>query len=260
MGELVAQEIEAATGERVDRRFYLAGSYICQQAIVGGRIDAYVEYTGTALTAILKESPRNDPKAVYDAVRSACLARDGVSVLGPLGFENTFAILMRREQAGQLGIRTISDLSRHQSTLRGGFGPEFMSRPDGYPGLVKAYGLTFGPPPREMDRNLLYSALSLGSVDVAAGDSTDGRIATLDLVQLIDDRRYFPPYEAVPFAREETLQRHPALRAALDALSGAIDAATMQRLNAEVDGQKKDPAKLAREFLRSKGLIKRTKS
>ena len=126
-----------------------------------------------------------------------------------------------------------------------------MNRPDGYKGLVRAYGLDFAHEPREMDRNLLYQALAQGSIDLAAGDSTDGRIPTLDLVILEDDRRYFPPYEAVPLARVETLERHPGLADALNALAGKIDAGTMQRLNHEVDGKHRDPGLVAREFLES---------
>ncbi len=152
---------------------------------------------------------------------------------------------MRREQAERLGIRTISDLSRHLDVIRAGFGPEFMNRPDGYPGLVEAYGLEFAHAPREMDRNLLYQAVAQGSIDLAAGDSTDGRIATLDLVQLEDDRRYFPPYEAVPLVREATLRRFPALAEALNRLAGKIDARTMRRLNHEVDGLHRDPEEVA---------------
>lgn len=255
LGHMLADLVEAETGLHVDRRLNLGGTLVCYNATVGGGLDAYVEYTGTALTTILKEPPINDPETVLAKVRALCLERDGVRVLDPLGFENTFAILMRREQAERLGIRAISDLRAHQGTLRSGFGPEFMNRPDGFPGLVRAYGLQFARAPREMDRNLLYEAVARGTIDVAAGDSTDGRIAGLDLIILEDDRRYFPPYQSVPLARLATLQRFPGLADALNRLAGRIDAATMRRLNFEVDGRGRRADEVAREFLESEGLL-----
>jgi glycine betaine/choline ABC-type transport system substrate-binding protein len=256
LGHMLADLVEAETGLPVDRRFNLGGTLVCFNALKGGGLDAYVEYTGTALTTLLKEPPDNDPRRVRDRVRSVLGERDGITVLDPLGFENTFAILARKDDAARLGLKTISDAAQAAATLRPGFGPEFMNRPDGYPGLVKAYGLNFSTPPREMDRNLLYQALARRSIDLAAGDSTDGRIAALNLVVLDDDRRYFPPYEAVPLVRLETLARHPRLRAALDRLAGRIDAATMRGLNQQVDGEHRDAAEVAREFLRSRGLLR----
>jgi osmoprotectant transport system substrate-binding protein/osmoprotectant transport system permease protein len=255
LGHMLADLVEAHTPLTADRRLNLGGSLICFNALKRGGLDAYVEYTGTALTTILKQPPDNDPALVRERV-TVLMARDGIDALKPLGFENTFAILMRRKQAEELGIRKISDLARHAGTLRAGFGPEFMNRPDGYPGLVNAYGLNLAIAPREMDRNLLYGAIAQGTLDVAAGDSTDGRVASLDLVQLEDDRRFFPPYEAVVLARSEILDRYPRLEAALLKLSGRINAATMRRLNNEVDGKKRDPAEVAREFLESAGLLK----
>ena len=254
LGQMLADLVEAHTPLKADRRLNLGGSLICFNALKQGGLDAYVEYTGTALTTILKQPPENDPEAVRRKV-GEFLAKDGITALPPLGFENTFAILMRREQAQALGIETISGLARHAETLRAGFGPEFMNRPDGYPGLVKAYGLDFAIGPREMDRNLLYQAVAQGSLDVAAGDSTDGRVAALDLVQLEDDRRYFPPYEAVALVRSEAIEKHPKLREALGRLGGKIDAATMRRLNHEVDGLKRDPGVVAREFLEASHLL-----
>lgn len=255
LGHMLADLVEAHTDLKVDRRLNMGGTLVCYNALAGGGLDAYVEYTGTALTTILKEPPRTDPDGVRARVGEALLRRDKVEALPPLGFENTFALLMRREQAERLGIRTISDLVPHLDAIRPGFGPEFMSRPDGYPGLVKAYDLRFGHAPVAMDRNLLYQAVARGSLDLAAGDSTDGRVAALDLVQLRDDRRYFPPYEAVPLVRRATLDRHPTLRAALGRLSGKIDAATMRDLNHQVDGLRRNPEQVAREFLGRQGLL-----
>lgn len=255
LGHMLADLVEAHTGFKVDRRFNLGGTLVCYNALRQGGLDAYVEYTGTALTTILKDPPQNDPGRVLQRVRAVLADRDKIACLDPFGFENTFAILMRREQAESLGIRTISDLRRHTATIRPGFGPEFMNRPDGYPGLIKAYDLNFAIAPREMDRNLLYQAVAQGSLDLAAGDSTDGRISAFDLVSLKDDRRYFPPYEAVTLVRAETLQKDSRLRKTLDQLAGQIDAPTMRRLNQEVDVKRRDPAEVAREFLRSKRLV-----
>jgi osmoprotectant transport system permease protein len=255
LGHMLADLVEAETPLKVDRQFNLGGTLVCFNALKRGGLDAYVEYTGTALTTILHEPPHNDPAGVFERVRSELARRDQVRCLDPLGFENTFALLMRKEQAERLGIRTISELKRHQAEVRGGFGPEFMNRPDGYPGLIRAYGLSFAHAPREMDRNLLYQAVARGSIDLAAGDSTDGRIVTLDLVVLEDDRRFFPPYQAVPLAREEALLQHPELARILNRLAGRIDAATMRRLNHDVDGKHGDPAAVAREYLEVQGLI-----
>jgi len=255
LGHMLADLAEAHAELKVTRRFNLGGTLICYNALKNGGLDAYVEYTGTALTTILKETPRNDPHWVRARIRAELARRDDVACLEPLGFENTFALLMRREQAERLGIRTLSDVRGHLGTIRFGAGPEFMNRPDGYPGLVRAYGLVFAARPREMDRNLLYRALAQGTIDLAAGDATDGRIVTLALVALEDDRRYFPPYEAVPLVRGATLRRHPGLGAALGRLAGRLDAATMRRLNHEVDGLHRDPAEVAREFLRAEDLL-----
>jgi osmoprotectant transport system permease protein len=255
LGHLLADLVEARTNFQVDRRFNLGGTLVCYNALRLGGLDAYVEYTGTALTTLLKKPVQTDPKLVLDLVSEGLRTRDRVFCLDPFGFENTFALLMRREQAERLQVRTISDLRPHLRTIRAGFGPEFMNRPDGYPGLVRAYGLDFMIPPREMDRNLLYQALAQGSLDLAAGDSTEGRVAALDLVQLEDDRRYFPPYEAVPLVREEVLERFPDLRDALNGLAGKIDAATMRRLNYEIDGKHRRPEDVATEFLASSGLL-----
>ena len=253
LGHMIADLVESNAKLPVDRRFNLGG-VVCFEGLKNGGVDVYIEYTGTALTTLLKQPPDTDPARVLSTVRSLA-DRDGVRCLDSLGFENTFAILMRRDLADRLKIRTISDLRRHVTTLRPGFGYEFVTRRDGYPGLVAAYDLHFSLPVREMDRGLLYDALARDLVDVAAGDSTDGRIAALNLVQLVDDRRYFPPYEAVPLARAETLKRLPQLEPAFNALAGKIDAETMRRLNYQVDKERRDPATVAREFLRTRKLI-----
>ena len=227
---------------------------VCFQALKAGGLDAYVEYTGTALTTILKKPPTGDPRSVLDQVRQE-LEREGVTTLDPLGFENTFAMLMRRSTAQPLGIRTISDLRNHTATIRAGFGPEFMNRPDGYPGLVRAYGLNFAFRPGRWTATCSTRHLPKARSTWPRATRPTGGSLALDLVTLVDDLHYFPPYEAVPLARSETLRRHRELRPALNALAGQLDADTMRKLNHQVDGQHRDPAEVALEFLKSKGLI-----
>ncbi len=253
LGELVAQQLESTTGLQVDRRFYLGGTFIAHQAILAGRIDVYVEYTGTALTAILKESPRPGASQaeVYNRVKAAYAGQFALEVGDPLGFNNTFAIVVRGEEARALGLRMLSQAAAHTPRWRAGFGYEFLERPDGYRGLAQTYGLRFAAPPRIMDLGLLYRALKDKQVDLVAGNSTDGLIAALDLAVLEDDRNYFPPYQAVPIVRRETLARHPAARGALAALAGRLSAEQMRRLNYAVDGAHRDVKEVARQFLRT---------
>ncbi len=254
LGELMAQHLEAKTALPVERRFYLAGTYICHQAILAGRIDLYVEYTGTALTAVLKQPAVGNTNDVYSRVKSEYASRFGLDVTEPLGFNNTFAIVIRGEDARRFKLRTISDATPYARNWRAGFGYEFMERPDGFQGLARTYELKFAAPPRIMDLGLLYRTLIEKQVDLVAGNSTDGLIATLDLAVLEDDRHYFPPYEAVPIVRRETLTRHPAVEAALAELAGNISDEEMRRLNYAVDGQHRDVKEVVREFLRAKQL------
>jgi osmoprotectant transport system substrate-binding protein len=254
LGEIVAQHLEARTHREVTRRFYLAGSYICQQALLAGRMDLYVEYTGTALTAILHDPLEADPAAVYERVRSENRRRFGLEVLPSLGFNNTFAIVVRGEDARRLHLTTISDAAPYARDWRAGFGYEFMERPDGFAGMARTYGLAFRETPRILDLGLLYRALLEKQADIVAGNSTDGLLATRDLTMLEDDKHYFPPYEAVPVVRADALARFPEMRAALMELAGKINDEEMRRMNYEVDGEHRDIADVAREFLRSKGL------
>jgi glycine betaine/choline ABC-type transport system substrate-binding protein len=250
LGELVAQTVEAA-GLRAERRLDLGGTFVCDAALRAGQIDVYVEYTGTALTAILKEAPRRDPADVLARVRAA-YEPAGLVWTAPLGFDNTFALVMRGDEAARAGVRTISDLARRDASWRAAFGYEFKERADGYPGLARTYGLGFTEI-RTMDLGLLYRALADGQVDVVAGNATDGVIEHLRLTILADDRGYFPPYEAAPVVRRATLARYPALAAALDRLGGTIPAATMRRLNYAVDGEHRDPASVVRELAGAAG-------
>jgi len=254
LGELLAQHIESRTGLRVERRFYLSGTYICHQALLAGRIDMYVEYTGTALTAILKETPKGDPQAVFERVRNEYARRFGLIVEPPLGFNDSFAIVVRGDDARRYGIHTISEAAKYTPSWRAGFGYEFMERPDGYDGLAKAYGLKFAGTPRVMDLGLLYRALLDHQVDIVAGNTTDGQLVTGSFAVLDDDKHYFPPYQAVPIVRNEVLRQHPAIATALTELAGKISDQDMQRMNYEVVGEHKDTAVVVRAFLHSKHL------
>ena len=248
LGELLAQEIEAKSNLKVERRFYLAGSYICQQALVSGRIDAYVEYTGTALTAVLKQPLDRDPDRVLQTIRRLYDSRYKIDVAAPLGFENTFAMVIRGEDARSLHLSTLSQAAKYTPQWRLGVGYEFEQRPDGLPGLSAAYGLKFAAAPRTMDLGLLYRALGARQVDMIAANSTDGPIQALGLVALEDDKHYFPPYHAVPLVREEALKRWPQIQVALDALAGKISAEDMRTMNEAIDGQHRDPAEVVRDF------------
>jgi osmoprotectant transport system permease protein len=252
LGEIVAQLLEAR-GVAVERKFELGGN-LPHDGLLAGNIDIYPEYTGTSFTAILKHAPITDPRAVYEQVKREYAAKFNLAVSEPLGFDNTFAILVRGAEARRLKLKTISDAVVPARNWRAGFGQDFMSRADGYPGFVKAYGLKFAEQPREMDLSLTYIALSTKQVDLIAGNSTEGRIAALDLFQLADDRHYFPPYEAVYLARTEALARVPALPEVLGKVAGAISTDEMRQLNYEVDANKRGQAEVVREWIKRKGI------
>jgi glycine betaine/choline ABC-type transport system substrate-binding protein len=243
LGELVAQKLESA-GCTVDRRLNLGGTFVCDAAIRNKQIDAYVEYSGTALTAILKQ-PNANVEAAY--------AKAGLHWGPRLGFNNTFAMIVRKSDADRLGLRRISDLSKVAATFRPGFGYEFVERPDGWNGLQRAYGLTFTTPPKTMDLGLTYKALASNEVDLVAGNSTDGLIESLGLVALEDDKHFFPRYDAAVVTRGDVDSRCRGASKALQSLSNTIDDATMRRLNYAVDGEKRDVAAVVRELLTQRG-------
>jgi glycine betaine/choline ABC-type transport system substrate-binding protein len=255
LGEIIAQQIEAHTHLQVDRRFYLAGTYICQQAILAGRIDVYPEYTGTALTAILGQTASGAKKNVYQRVKSEYESRFGLTLGPSFGFNDTFAMEIRGEDARRLNLKTLSQAAGFAPQWRAGFGYEFMERPDGYRGLAATYGLHFAERPRVMDLGLLARALKDHQIDLAAGNTTDGLIPAQDLFVLEDDRHYFPPYEAVPVIRGQILRQHPEIAQALAELAGKISEEEMQRLNYAVDGQRRDAKEVVHEFLRAKKLV-----
>ena len=254
VGEVLAQEIEALGGGRVERRFYLAGSYICQQALVSGRIDGYVEYTGTALTAILKQPVDRDPERVMANISRLYRERYGIEVGRSLGFEDTFAMVVRGSDAKKRHLTTLSSLVTTAPSMRLAVGYEFEERPDGLRGLQEAYGLKFAGAPRVMDLGLLYRALAASQVDLVAGNSTDGPIQAFGFFALQDDLHYFPPYQAVPLVRLESLRSHPVLGRAIDRLAGQISASDIRAMNDAVDREHKDVAEVVRAFREKKGL------
>ena len=254
LGEIMAQLIESKTDLTVKRRFNLGGTMICHGALVNGEIDLYAEYTGTGLTAILKQPVISDPEEALQYVSQAYRERFRAQWLKPFGFNNTYAVTVRAVDANKHGWAKISDLEKVAPGLRAGFTAEFAERPDGYPGLRKTYDLRFGEV-RDMDPALMYEAVSKGEVDVICAFATDGRIAAYNLKPLEDDLQFFPPYHAAPIIRQEILQMHPELDGVLSLVEGLLDDAAMQRLNLAVDGKKRRPAEVAKAFLREKGLL-----
>lgn len=256
LGELLAQQIESATGLKVERRLGLGGSFVCHQAMLAGQVDAYVEYTGTAFTTILKQTAISDPKAVYQQVKSEYEKQFQLEVTPALGFENTFAMIIRGEDARKYNLRTLSEAAQYAPQWQAGFGYEFISREDGFPGLAKTYDFKFNKPPRVMDLGLIYRAIVDRQVDVVAGNSTDAQISRLDLTILQDDKGFFPPYEATPIVRQATLKKYPQLRQAIAQLGSKINAEEMRGLNYQVEGEFRSIKEVVSEFLKSKGLGK----
>ncbi|MGB2634717.1 MAG: glycine betaine ABC transporter substrate-binding protein [Candidatus Acidiferrum sp.] len=262
LAELLAQHIEARTGIPVERKTNLGGTLLVHKALLAGQIDLYVEYTGTALTAVLNEPPDRSSAAgdntlsntVYQRVKQLYAQRFNLEVTEPLGFENTFAMVIREQDAKDLHLRTISDIAPYAPRWRVGVGYEFLERADGFRGWTDFYNLHFAQTPRVMDLGLIYRALVDRQVDLVAGNSTDGLIDALDLVALEDDRHYFPRYDAVPIIRKSTLDRFPQLRAALGELGGKISESDIRKMNYAVDVLHRDPAVVVREFRASKGL------
>lgn len=255
LAELLAQHIEARTGIRVERKTNLGGTLLLHKALLSGALDLYVEYTGTALTTVLNESPENnDPAATYRRVKQLYAERFHLTVSEPLGFENTFAMVIRGDDAQKFHLQKLSDIAPLSPQWRVGVGYEFLERPDGFSGLAKSYNLHFAAQPTVLDLGLIYRALVSRQVDIIAGNSTDGSIEALRLVPLTDDHHYFPPYDAVPIVRDDTLAKFPALRGALADLAGRVTASDIRHLNAQVDVDQRDPAAVVRAFRESRGL------
>lgn len=254
IAELLAQHIEAKTGLPVERKTNLGGTLLIHKAMLAGDLDLYVEYTGTALTAVLGEKPTGDSAATYRRVKEQYSQQFGLEVTEPLGFENAFAMVVRAEDGEKLHLKNMSDLAAVAPKWHAAVGYEFLERPDGFSGWSKTYGLKFAETPRVMDLGLLYRALTQHQADIVAGNSTDGLIESLHLLPLNDDRHYFPPYDAVPIVRRKVLQENESLRAALADLAGKISAEEMRRMNAEVDAGQRDVRAVVREFREKKGL------
>src|SRR3984893_4145524 len=254
LAELLAQHIEARTGIHVDRKSNLGGTLLCQKALLSGDLDLYVKYTGTALTAVLTESPSPDSHDVYARVKQGYAQRFNLEVTEPLGFENTFAMVVRGEDAQRLHLHNTSDIAPYAPKMRAGFGYEFLERPDGFRGWSQLYGLHFAASPSVMDLGLIYRALVDKKVDIVAGNSTYGLVHALPLVPLVDDKHYFPPYDAVPIVRRDALAKFPQLRPALADLANKVSAEEMRHLNSTVDADQRDPAAVVRAFRASKSL------
>jgi len=255
LGELLAQQIENQTGLKVDRRPRLGGSYVCHQAITNGKIDAYIEYTGTAATVSKvfdNQKIPSEPKVLFGKLKQEYAQKIKLDIFPELGFENTFAIVIRGDDAKRYNLQTLSQAAQYTPQWQAGFGYEFAERQDGLPGLAKAYNLQFANPPQTMDLGLIYRALLQKQIDLTAGNSTDGQIARLGFVILKDDKRYFPPYEAVPIVRQATLAKYPKLREAIAGLQNIITAEEMQQLNYQVEGELRDVKEVVREFLQKK--------
>jgi osmoprotectant transport system substrate-binding protein len=251
LAEILARHIEAKTDIKVERELNLGGS-LCHQSLTKGKIDLYVEYTGTAYANILKQKPISDPKQVFNYIKQEYPKQFKAEWIEPLGFNNSFAIIVRGDDAKKLNLQSLSQLGKAAPKLRAGFGPEFKDREDGFPGLAKTYGIKFVEEPKELLLGLLYQALQQKEVDVIAGNTTDGLIQSLGLIVLKDDKNYFPPYEAVPVVRSQVLEKYPELRPIIAELSGKISEEDMRQLNYQVDKQQQEAGQVAQEFLQKK--------
>lgn len=254
LGNIVALIMENG-GFKVDRKIGLGGTVICHEAIVRGDINVYVEYTGTGLTTILKKPVMKDPEEVYQVVKKDYEEKFKLTWLKPWGFNNTYCIVMRKDDAERLKVRKVSDLKPLAKDLVFGATIEFMARPDGVPGLTKHYGITFKEQ-KGMDPGLVYKAIAEKQVDVISGFATDGRIPAFNLVVLEDDLKFFPPYYAAPVVRMDLLAKTPQVADILNKLTGRIGDATMATLNYTVDGKKVEAEVVARDYLKNIGLIK----
>jgi osmoprotectant transport system substrate-binding protein len=256
LGEIVAQHLESRLGRRIDRRLNLGGTMLAHQALLGGDIDLYPEYTGTALTAILKLPPTRDPAASIALVRREYQARFSLQWMDPLGFNNTFAMVIRGEDARRHSVVTLSDAARYAPGWILGVGYEFQQRPDGLAGLLKTYQLPLHGTPKTMDLGLLYKALEQGQVSMVAGNVTDGQLSVMNAVVLEDNQHYFPPYDCSFVVRPAILKDHPAMEQALVELAGRFSDQTMRKLNHQVDGEHRPLRDVAEQFLREAGLLR----
>ena len=255
LGEIVAQHLEHRLGRPIVRKLNLGGTMLAHQALLQGDIDLYPEYTGTALTAILKASPTHDSAASLALVKAE-YERFGLEWMEPLGFNNTFAMVIRGEDARKHRVVTLSDAAKYAPGWKLGVGYEFQQRPDGLVGLLETYRLPLQGSPKTMDLGLLYKALEQGQVTMVAGNATDGQLSRLDVVVLQDDKGYFPPYDSSLVVRSDSLKDNAPLREALTELAGRFTDQTMRTLNDRVDGEHRPVRKVAEQFLRDTGLLR----
>ncbi len=248
LAEIISQMLEKK-GVMVERQFELGGT-LAHRTMLTGKLDVYPEYSGTSYTVILKMKPITDPRKVYNEVRDEYAENFEYALSPPIGFANDYAILVTEKTAKKRNLKTISDVVAAQTKdWRVGLDQDFMSREDGYKGLKRAYKFQFKTQPREMELALTYRALDAGELDLIVGYSTDGLISALNLVQLEDDKKYFPPYEAMFVARLSVLAKSPELREVFKQLGGAITTEEMQKLNYEVDGKSRQPKDVAKDWV-----------
>src|SRR2546422_394535 len=255
LGEIVAQHVSLRLSQRVDRKLNLGGTLLAHPALVKGDLALYPEYTGTALTARLKLPLSSDPDAVFAKVKAEYLARFNVHWLDPLGFNNTFAMVIRGADARKYQIESLSDAARHANGWTLGVGYEFQRRRCGLAGLLKTYKLPLKRRPHPMDLGLLYKALEQKQVDMVAANATDGLLSVLDVKILKDDKRYFPPYQASLAVPADALAKHPPLKRTLEQLSGLFSDEIMRTLNYQVDGKHLPVSEVAITFLRASKLL-----
>jgi glycine betaine/choline ABC-type transport system substrate-binding protein len=254
LGEIIAQHLEHRLHQTVERKLNLGGTLLAHQALVNREIDLYPEYTGTALAAVLKREPKNDPAAVFGDVRSAYANQFHVDWLDPLGIDDSFAMVITGDQARAHKLNTLSDAAASAQSWALGVGYEFEQRSDGLAALNKAYNLRWTGSPKTMDLGLLYKALEQSQVSMIAANATDGLLSRMDLKVLSDDKHAFPPYQVCIASRQDSLRDTPGLREALSELSGKFTNQKMQELNFEVDGRHRPVAEVAAEFLKGSGL------
>lgn len=255
LAEIYAQALEQA-GLSVERKANLGGTLIAHAALVKGDIDLYPEYTGTALSSVVKTPPSSDAAAVYKQVSDAYQKQYHLTWLQPAKVNNGYALLVSKQTADKYHLKTLSDLAKVAPQLTIGAGAEFGDRLDGLKGLDQTYGIKFKNFRQFAKVGLRYDALAADQIDVANGFATDWQIAENQYVALEDDKHLFPPYEVAPVVRDDALAKHPQVREVLNNVNQLLDNATMQKLNAEVEKNKEEPRDVAQDFLRSKGIIK----
>lgn len=261
LGEMFAQLIESNTNLKVNRKLNLNGTFVAFEALKNGELDIYPDYTGTGFMSHLKLSLKKDSGGrytsdeIYQIVKKDFNDKFKITWLKPLGFNNTYALAVKQDFADKNNLKKVSDLLKISPQIVFGAEHEFFDRPDGYPGLIETYGLNFKGT-EKMEPSLKYQAISQDKMQVTDAFSTDGQLIKYKLKILEDDKQFFPPYYAAPLVRNSTLKKHPELESVLNSLAGKISDSEMQQLNYKVDVENKQIEDVAKEFLKTKGLIK----